>query len=337
MRVLTDVPTPPLRPTGFDLALRHLLAHERARGVEPSAVMPVAEATGIPRLFPLRVVADGATRTCVVNRRLDDAFIVSEPREDFAVPGDPAVVARVDELLGADVVPLIARDASATDAGTRWLVDHFYAFAVRGVAYLAYATFERDLTRIGMTFGPGFGEIERRLAAAPLVLDTAPALGRYVVYGGGDTIVTNPHFVSREMRYAVDLVPLDDGSRTVIAPAGGVVTAAADGHADDLPRDAPARNAEPLGNHVRIRSGDHDLCFAHLARGSVAVRAGQRVRAGDVLGDIGDSGHSAEPHLHFHVSTAGGVPHGVPLRFLAAGRPWEPRRGAVLAQETVRD
>jgi murein DD-endopeptidase MepM/ murein hydrolase activator NlpD len=56
------------------------------------------------------------------------------------------------------------------------------------------------------------------------------------------------------------------------------------------------------GNHlvVRMRGGESAV-FAHFVPGSVAVRVGQRVRRGDLLGRLGNSGASLAPHLHFHV------------------------------------
>ncbi len=54
--------------------------------------------------------------------------------------------------------------------------------------------------------------------------------------------------------------------------------------------------------------------FAHLKRGSITVRKGQRVAAGELFAECGNSGNSSEPHLHFqlmdHRSTlfAGGLP-----------------------------
>ncbi|MEA2720397.1 MAG: hypothetical protein QOJ39_2261 [Candidatus Eremiobacteraeota bacterium] len=336
MRVLREVQTPPLRPAAYDRAVAVLAeAVQRERGERP-AISPVEGATGIPHLFPLRAEHAGAAETRVVNRRVDGVYVVARPRPDrLAAPDGAAVLERVGELLDTEVVPLIAPGARATDAGPRWIVDHFYAFEVGGVAFLTYATFEHDLRRTGMTFGPGFGAHERRLASAPLVLDAAPALGRHVLFAAGDTIVTNHHFVSRDMRYAIDLVPLDDASSTVIAPVEGTVTEAVDGNADDVARGDPARAASPLGNYVRVRSGAHELCFAHLARGSVAVAAGRSVGAGEILGKIGDSGRSAEPHLHVHVTTVDGVPHGVPIRFRVSGELWEPLRGAVVEQTRI--
>ena len=42
--------------------------------------------------------------------------------------------------------------------------------------------------------------------------------------------------------------------------------------------------------------------YAHLQPGSLRVKAGDRVKAGQVLGLVGNSGNSTEPHLHFHIS-----------------------------------
>ena len=45
--------------------------------------------------------------------------------------------------------------------------------------------------------------------------------------------------------------------------------------------------------------------YEHLKRGSVAVKAGDRVKSGQVIGRLGNSGSSSiGPHLHFHVADA---------------------------------
>lgn len=70
-----------------------------------------------------------------------------------------------------------------------------------------------------------------------------------------------------------------------------------------------------LGNHVVVDHGDDVYAvYAHLRRGSPLVRVGDRVRAGDVIARVGNSGNSSEPHLHFQLmdrasaTAAAGVP-----------------------------
>ena len=57
------------------------------------------------------------------------------------------------------------------------------------------------------------------------------------------------------------------------------------------------------GNHVilSLRNG-HYAFYAHLQPGSIRVKPGDRVRRGQVLGLLGNSGNSDAPHLHFQIS-----------------------------------
>ncbi|KUL50513.1 M23 family metallopeptidase [Streptomyces sp. NRRL S-1521] len=70
-----------------------------------------------------------------------------------------------------------------------------------------------------------------------------------------------------------------------------------------------------VGNHVVLDLGEGTYAmYAHVQRGSLAVRAGDRVVAGQRLGGCGNSGNSTEPHVHFQLmdgpdlDTARGVP-----------------------------
>jgi hypothetical protein len=62
------------------------------------------------------------------------------------------------------------------------------------------------------------------------------------------------------------------------------------------------------GNHLVLAVGDGTAALlAHLRHGSLRVRAGQRVRAGDVLAQVGNSGASIVPHLHFQLLPEGKI------------------------------
>ncbi|MFD4024696.1 M23 family metallopeptidase [Streptomyces sp. NPDC058576] len=57
-----------------------------------------------------------------------------------------------------------------------------------------------------------------------------------------------------------------------------------------------------IGNHVILDLGDGVYAaYAHAQRGSLRVRAGDTVRAGQRIARCGNSGNTTEPHLHFHL------------------------------------
>lgn len=94
----------------------------------------------------------------------------------------------------------------------------------------------------------------------------------------------------------------------VLAAAPGVVAGARDGEADALQGTpgAPDVAGRECGNGVLLaHEGGWETQYCHLAEGSVAVREGDRVAAGDALGRIGLSGDTQFPHLHLAVRQGG--------------------------------
>lgn len=67
------------------------------------------------------------------------------------------------------------------------------------------------------------------------------------------------------------------------------------------------RMARSFGGYGRIIIIRHDngleTFYAHL--GTIKVKAGQRINAGDIIGTSGNSGHSRGTHLHFEVRLKG--------------------------------
>jgi Peptidase family M23 len=106
--------------------------------------------------------------------------------------------------------------------------------------------------------------------------------------------------------------------RSVVSPVDGVVAACSDGTPDrqrlNMPRDLlrlllrPPAPGSPFsaygGNHVIVDAGSGFVLLAHLRCGSVRVKPGQRVRIGDALGEVGNSGSSLQPHLHLQVMSS---------------------------------
>ena len=146
-------------------------------------------------------------------------------------------------------------------------------------------------------------------------------------------------------RFAIDFMQLDPSRRLFVGPRdrnesyptyGNPVYAVADGTVveavDGVAEGAPFASREPTtiqnaaGNHIVLDIGGGNFAlFAHIETGTVAVKAGDRVKAGDVIGHAGDTGNSDGPHLHFHVMdgpsplASNGLPYAF-TRFTGAGR-----------------
>jgi murein DD-endopeptidase MepM/ murein hydrolase activator NlpD len=89
--------------------------------------------------------------------------------------------------------------------------------------------------------------------------------------------------------------------RRVLAAKDGTVVSVRGDMAENVPGES-TNTANPGGNVVVINHGNNQFgYYAHLKPFSVTVKPGAQVRAGDVLGEVGNSGDSREPHLHFHV------------------------------------
>ena len=181
-----------------------------------------------------------------------------------------------------------------------------------------------------------------------------PFEGEWFVFWGGRTIEQNYHAADKAQRFAYDFLIRRDGAshtgdpsklenyfcwdRPILAPAEAIVAAVADGQPDQAIGHTDAENA--AGNHVVLVLGNGEYAFlAHLRRGSVAVKLGERVQQGTELGRCGNSGNTTEPHLHFHLQTTPILHQGEGLPaffegYVADGRPvarGEPLQGQVVA------
>jgi murein DD-endopeptidase MepM/ murein hydrolase activator NlpD len=186
-----------------------------------------------------------------------------------------------------------------------------------------------------------------------------PLEDSWYVLWGGRTWQDNRHASVSDMRFALDLLvprrPGQPGVRNedypawgqpVVAPADGLVVVAEDGVPDNQPNRAVGGNL--YGNHIVLEHGDGEYSLlAHLQRGSVVVKPGQRVTQGERLARVGSSGMSTEPHLHYQLMDGPDwrTAHGLPVVFRDLRRNGavveraEPKRGdtiAPLVREAVR-
>jgi murein DD-endopeptidase MepM/ murein hydrolase activator NlpD len=67
---------------------------------------------------------------------------------------------------------------------------------------------------------------------------------------------------------------------------------------------------------------DRDYVFMHLRAGSILVAATQRVSAGQLIAQVGSTGSSSGPHLHFEVWVGGWYAGGEPLDPLPLLKQW---------------
>jgi hypothetical protein len=157
-----------------------------------------------------------------------------------------------------------------------------------------------------------------------------PLDGPLTVAWGGPTLSVNYHAVMPDQRWSFDLLITANGSthrgagsrlddyyafgRPVLAPAAGLVRRVHDGEPDGPIGQWRVRGA--AGNHVVIEVAPGEFLFiAHLQPQSIAVAPGDPIVAGQVIGRVGNSGNSSEPHVHLHLQTT-------PTPYLGEGIPF---------------
>ncbi|WP_251096492.1 M23 family metallopeptidase [Streptomyces sp. Caat 7-52] len=165
----------------------------------------------------------------------------------------------------------------------------------------------------------------------PVVL-RSPLAGAGWLDGNGCCAQVTPHRAAASPldgtarfpeRFAIDFVRLDSDNRLytgavdkvgsypyygvpVRAAAAGEIVSVVDNLPDSTPGTSPANLPlhDYAGNHVveKLRNGEYVL-YAHLKPGSTGgrVHAGQQVAVGAQIGQLGNSGNSDAPHLHFQV------------------------------------
>ena len=139
-------------------------------------------------------------------------------------------------------------------------------------------------------------------------------------------------------RFAIDFIQLGEkgmavrGNRNknedwygygaeVLAVADAVVSDVQDGIPENVPlqpdRAVKINLQTSGGNSVTLDLGNGRFAFfAHLQPNKIRVKPGDRVRRGQVLGLLGNSGNSTNPHLHFHVSDGRKIFEGEGLPFV---------------------
>lgn len=145
--------------------------------------------------------------------------------------------------------------------------------------------------------------------------------GVYYVGGGGNTRWINNHQAHNSQKFALDILGLNKlGNRAnafepteleqyvifgsiVYSPCAGEVVKAVDGLPDLIPPNRDTVNI--AGNHVVIFCHNAKILIAHLRRDSVKLKVGDAVSVGEIVGNVGNSGNTMQPHLHIHAERGG--------------------------------
>ena len=269
---------------------------------------------------PLRLsrveILDGATRGGVLSSLSDSALVRS-----IARPGLPAR-APDRTILGAGLRAIVYVWMQLDPNKTPTTLSH--RLTLQRPADSAARADTMPVTLQGTLI-----TIDRRIAEI-----SPPLRGRWVALNGPSN--TSGHrrlvlglngSVASGQRFAIDFLEVDDQGRStrtdrsknenfyaygkeLYAVADGNIVETKDGIPENDPSNATNRavpiNLETVGgNHIVIDIGNgHYAFYAHLKPGSLRVKVGDRVKRGQVIGLLGNSGNSTEPHLHFHISDA---------------------------------
>lgn len=145
-----------------------------------------------------------------------------------------------------------------------------------------------------------------------------PFRGEWFVFWGGTNSLVNYHYDYENQRYAYDFVMMNDDSsydgnpalnnsyyafgKEYLAPAEGTVVAMKN-DVKDNELIGIMNKEQPLGNYVIIDHGNEEYSYlVHFKYQSIKVNEGDEINQGDLIGLVGNSGNSSEPHIHFHVA-----------------------------------
>ncbi len=169
--------------------------------------------------------------------------------------------------------------------------------------------------------------------------------GKQIVLHGGSSPFINGHYHVKPQNHAVDIVGLNTfGMRAssfaggadlnnyeiygeaVYSPCNGTIIDVVDQYDDLIPPNTDKINL--AGNYILIESDGLEILLAHLKKGSISVRPGDIVTTNTLLGRVGNTGNTSEPHLHMHVEKGGepntilngeGVPFTIDKEYLVRG------------------
>jgi hypothetical protein len=190
---------------------------------------------------------------------------------------------------------------------------------------------------VGVVTFAVFGILLSQVVGAGRVPDGAVELdfpfqeGAFVAMSAGSRPLMNAHLGTRDVQlyrgqsWALDIVQLDRLGRRargvypaelnryrifgtpVLAPCSGAVSTSVNDLPDHPPPEHEPDVANAPGNYLLIHCDEgFYVVLAHLAKGSIRVNVGNRIAPREVVGVIGNSGRTTEPHLHINAQAGPG-------------------------------
>ena len=183
-----------------------------------------------------------------------------------------------------------------------------------------------------------------------------PLDGRLLVWDGHDfyshhrrfnfdhPVAVEIGFKANAARYSYDFIVVDaDGNnyrgngdkhedhfaygRPVLAPGDGTIALVQDGVSEEGSGEVSIAEVKKngmviFGNYIVIDHGNGEFShLGHLKPGSVRVAVGDKVRAGQQIAQVGTSGSSLFPHLHYELAASAGTEgDGLPSQFVGFDR-----------------
>lgn len=168
-----------------------------------------------------------------------------------------------------------------------------FFFPLNGTWYVSNATnpsgthrwgigqeFAYDLVRVDAEGNPGKGDETRP--------DSYYAYGQEVLASADGTVY--------EVRDGIEDTPMAQFADS----DPSVVVKRMTEYQTSLRRQHGARGSD--GNYIILDHGNNEFSvMVHLKKNSIRVKRGERVKQGQVIAQVGQSGLSTEPHLHFEV------------------------------------
>ena len=247
---------------------------------------------------PARRKRRGGTLLTSFELRRKHVYLNGRPaRIRFTLSGRRAVHVNLRVLNTAD------RSAVATiDLGERAPGDHTATFTGVEAGVLPEGTYLLHIAGRGLRRAPtasSTADVEFSHHAFPIA-------GAFDWGGDGSRFGAKRHGHSHQGQ---DLSATE--GTPVVAPRGGLV-------------ESVQYQAEGAGHYVVLDADDedYDYVFMHLKTGSITVEEGDRVRTGQAIGEVGNTGSSTGPHLHFEIWVGGWYTGGAPIDPLPLLQSW---------------